>query len=166
MQQKEVIQRNDIADYLNVGTENSEQYVLMGAGFTALREKPNAKTKTKKYINEKASSTNVNSYEPQFDFEADQIIEEEAVKFIYNVGRNEKTGADCNTQYVRVELWNPVTGKDNTFTARRFNVAVVVSEMDGDDDQVIKGSLNAQGDFDDGEFNTETRTFTKSTGAE
>ena len=40
-------------------------------------------------------------------------------------------------------------------------MAVVVSKMDGEDDQVISGSLNAQGDFIDGEFNTETRTFTE-----
>ena len=159
---KEVTQRHEIADYINVCTNTYKKFVLMGAGFTALGESPNAQTKTKKYINEKASTTNVNSYQPQFDFEADQIKEDEAVQYIYGVGRNEKIGSDCITQYVRVELWNPVEGEDNTFTARMFNVAVVVSKMDGEDDQVISGSLNAQGDFIDGTFNTKTRTFTAS----
>lgn len=163
---KEVTQRHEIADYINVGTIEEKKYALMGAGFTSLGESPNAQTKTKKYINEKASTTNVNSYHPQFDFEADQIKEDEAVQFIYGVGRNEKTGSGCITQYVRVELWNPVEGEDNTFTAREFNVAVVVSKMDGEDDQVISGSLNAQGDFVDGKFNTKTRTFTKFDDAE
>ena len=156
----EVTQRHEIADYLNVGTSTEKKYALMGAGFTALGESPNAQIKTKKYINEKASTSNVNSYQPQFDFEADQIKEDEAVQFIYSVGRNEKTGAGCITQYVRVELWNPVENEENTFTAREFNVAVVVSKMDGEDDQVISGSLNASGDFVDGKFNTTTRTFT------
>lgn len=162
MSLKEVTQRHEIADYLNVGTSSEEKYALMGAGFTALGESPNAQTKTKKYINEKASTTNVSSYQPQFDFEADQIKDDEAVQFIYGVGRNEKTGSGCITQYVRVELWNPVENEENTFTARKFNVAVVVSKMDGDDDQVISGSLNSQGDFVDGKFNTKTRTFTES----
>lgn len=165
MSLKEVTQRHEIADYINVGTIAEEKYALMGAGFTALGESPNAQTKTKKYINEKASTTNVNSYQPQFDFEADQIKDDEAVQFIYNVGRNEKTGSECITQYVRVELWNPVDGEDNVFTARKFNVAVVVSSMDGEDDQVISGSLNAQGDFIDGKFDTKTRTFTEITQA-
>lgn len=156
---KEVVQRHEIADYLNIGTESEPNFALMGAGFTALSEKPNAKTKTKKYVNDKSSTTNVNSYEPQFDFKADQIKEDAAVQFVYEVGRNEKTGSGCVTQYVRVELWNKVEGKDNTFTARKFNVAVIVSDMDGEDDQVISGSLNSQGDFVDGTFNTKTRTF-------
>lgn len=172
---KEVVQRHEIADYLNVGTNEERSFALMGVGFTSLGESPNAQSKTKKYINEKSSTTNVNSYQPQFDFEADQIKEDRAVQFIYGVGRNEKTGSGCITQYVRVELWNPVKetpteGGDpvivkNTFTARLFNVAVVVSKMDGEDDQVISGSLNAQGDFVDGTFNTETREFTPTTAA-
>lgn len=163
---KEVVQRHEIADYLNVGTVEEPKFVLMGVGFTTLGETPNAQTSTKKYINEKSSSTNVNSYQPQFDFEADQIKDDEAVQCIYDIGRNEKTGADCSRQYVRVELWNPVKGKENTFTARLFNVAVVVSGMDGETDQVVSGSLNAQGDFTDGEFNTQTKTFTEATAAE
>lgn len=171
-QKKEVIQRHEIADYINTGTTAEQNFALMGVGFTALGETPNAQTSTKKYINEKSSTTNVNSYQPQFDFEADQIKDDEAVQFIYDIGRNEKTGSGCMTQYVRVELWNPVMevpegGGDpvvvpNTFTARLFNVAVVVSGMDGETDQIISGSLNAQGDFTDGTFNTETKTFTPS----
>lgn len=163
---KEVVQRHEIADYLNVGTAEDPKFVLMGVGFTTLGETPNAQTSTKKYINEKSSSTNVNSYQPQFDFEADQIKDDEAVQCIYDIGRNEKTGADCSRQYVRVELWNPVKSKENTFTARLFNVAVVVSGMDGETDQVVSGSLNAQGDFTDGEFNTQAKTFTEATAAE
>lgn len=163
---KEVVQRHEIADYLNVGTAEEPKFVLMGVGFTTLGETPNAQTTTKKYINEKSSSTNVNSYQPQFDFEADQIKDDEAVQCIYDIGRNEKTGADCSRQYVRVELWNPVKAKENTFTARLFNVAIVVSGMDGETDQVVSGSLNAQGDFTDGEFNTQTKTFAATTAAE
>lgn len=157
---KEVVQRHEIADYLNIGTADAEEWALMGVGFTTLGETPNAQTSTKKYINEKSSSTNVNSYQPQFDFEADQIKDDAAVNFIYDIGRNEKTGGDCSTQYVRVELWKPVAEQQNTFEARKFNVAVVVSGMDGETDQVVSGSLNAQGDFVDGTFNTETKTFT------
>ncbi len=159
MANKEVVQRHEIADFLNVGTADAPAFELMGVGFTKLGETPNAQTSTKKYINEKASSTSVNGYQPKFDFEADQIKNDKVVQFIYEIGRNEKTGADCSTQYVRVELWNPVEAKENTYTARQFDVAVVVSGMDGDTDQVVSGSLNAQGNFVDGTFNTKTKLF-------
>ena len=62
---KEVTQRHEIADYLNVGTADTEKYALMGAGFTALGESPNAQSKTKKYINEKASRSEEHTSELQ-----------------------------------------------------------------------------------------------------
>lgn len=156
-----VIQRHEIADYINVGSSDTPSYALMGVGFTSLSESPNAQTETKKYINEKASTTNVNSYEPAFDFEADQVKSDEAITYIYGIGRDEKTGDDCVTDYVRVELWNPVESVENTYKARKFKVAVVVSSMDGETDQVISGTLNAQGNFVDGTFDTSTKTFTE-----
>lgn len=157
----EVVQRHEIADYLNIGTTAEKKFALMGVGFTSLGESPNAQTSTKKYINAKSSTTTIKSYQPQFAFEADQIKDDEAIDFIYNIGRNELTGASAETEYVRVELWNPVTGSENTFTARMFRVSIEVSGMDGEDDQTISGNLNGKGDFVDGTFNTTTKTFTE-----
>ena len=42
-----VKQRRGFADYLNIGKDASEKYVLMGAGYTKLDESPAAQTKSR-----------------------------------------------------------------------------------------------------------------------
>lgn len=153
------VQRDEFADYLNVGTLEKPNYVLMGVGFTTLNESPGAKTKTKKYVNERTSSTSIVSYESKFPFESDLIKSQEAVIALYNVGRNHYTGADTEFDYVRVELWDKI--EKNVFAARKFKVAAEISDISGEDDQVVKGNLNAIGDPVFGVFNTETKMFTE-----
>ena len=36
------LMRKDVADYLNVGTSEAEEYVLLGYGFESLDEEPGA----------------------------------------------------------------------------------------------------------------------------
>ena len=81
---------------------------------------------------------------------------------LYDIGRNQKTGADAEMDYVRVELFQPVEGSANTFAARKFRVAVEVSSVSGEGGGIMKvtGNLNGVGDFIDGTFNTATKTFT------
>lgn len=157
----ETIMRNQVADYLNVGTTD-EQWVLMGAGFNSLDENPSAQTESKTYINDKSATSYIKGYQTQFPFDTDLIKSEAAVMALYDIGRNQKTGADAELDYVRVELFEPITGKDNTFKARRFRVAVEVSGLAGSGGETIKvtGNLNNVGTYIDGEFNTQTRTFT------
>ena len=50
---RNVVKRHQFADYLNVGDEQTPEFVLMGVGFTTLDEEPGAQTETKKYVNEK-----------------------------------------------------------------------------------------------------------------
>ena len=82
--------------------------------------------------------------------------------FLYEVGRNQKTGAEAETDYVRVELFSPVSEKENTFKARKFHVSIEVASFAGAGGETVKvtGNLNNVGSFVDGEFNTETKTFT------
>lgn len=157
---RNVIKRHQFADYLNVGTHESPEYVLMGVGFTTLDEEPGAQTETKKYVNEAASSKSVTGYETVFPFESDFIKDEKAIIALYNVGRNHYIGSDAEFEYVRVELWDAVTGKDNEYAARLFTVAAEISEVSGETDIQVSGNLNAVGDFTDGTFNTKEKTFT------
>lgn len=162
---RSVIQRHQFADYLNVSDSETPDFALMGAGFTSLNESPGAQTNTKKYVNEKTSTSSVTSYETQFPFESDLIKEQPAIIALYNVGRDHKTGSDAEFEYVRVELWNPVAtvGEEtvqNTYKARKFIVSAEISDISGEDDQVVSGNLNAVGDPVDGYFNTQTREFT------
>lgn len=155
---RNVIKRHNFADYLNVQTSDAENYALMGTGFTTLDESPGAQTESKKYVNEKASSKSVVSYETVFPFESDLIPEQEAVLALYNVGRNHCVGSDAEFEYVRVELWDKKN--ENEFAARKFVVSCEISEISGENDIQVSGNLNAVGDFVDGTFNTTTRKFT------
>lgn len=157
---RNVIKRHQFADYLNIGTGDAPQFVLMGTGFKTLDEEPGAKTESKKYVNEKAGSSSVVGYETKFPFESDLIKEQEAVIALYDVGRNHYTGSDAEFEYVRVELWDPADGKPNEFASRKFIVSAEISKFSGDNDISVSGNLNAVGDFIPGTFNTKTRTFT------
>ena len=155
-----VIQRHEFADYLNCGTSTTPDYQLMGTGFTSLNESPNAQTNTKKYVNEKSSTTSITQYQTEFAYDADLIATEACILALYNDGRDHKTGSDAVHEYVRVELWDPATTNSTTeFKARKFFVANSVSDIAGDDDIQVSGTLHAQGDPIDGTFNISTRTF-------
>lgn len=74
----ETIMRNQVADYLNVGTTD-EQWVLMGAGFNSLDENPSAQTESKTYINDKSATSYIKGYQTQFPFDTDLIKSEPAL---------------------------------------------------------------------------------------
>ena len=151
------IMRNQVADYLGVdGT-----FYLMGVGFSALDENPNAKTMQKTYISEQAATTVVTSYQTEFPYSADMISSEEAIMALYLVGRNHLTGAEAMFEYVRVDLFAPIGDQANTFEARRFIVSNVVNNNagEGGDPMTITGVLHCVGDMTLGTFNTSTNEF-------
>lgn len=156
------VMRYQVADYL--GIDNT--FALMGVGFNTLDENPSAQTDGKTYISQKAQTSQVKGYQPSFPFDTDLIKDEAAVMALYDVGRNQRTGADAEKDYVRVELFRPVSGKQNTFMARKFRVAVQVDSISGEGGGVMKcaGNLLGVGDFIDGEFNTSTQVFTETGG--
>ena len=158
---KDVLKRHQFADYLNVGTEENPDFVLMGTGFSTLDESPGAQKSTKKYVNEASKSSSITSYETSFAFESDLIKEEKAIIALYNVGRNHYTGSDAEFEYVRVELWDAAEGKTNEFAARKFIVSAEITNIKGEEEMQVSGNLNAKGDFVTGTFSTETRVFTE-----
>lgn len=56
---RDVVQRHQIADYLNIGTSESPNWVLMGVGFTSLNENFGAESESSKYVNEASESSSV-----------------------------------------------------------------------------------------------------------
>ena len=161
---KEVIQRHQFADYLNIGTSENPNWVVMGVGFTTLDETFGAESESEKYVCEPSSSSSVVSYTTVFPFEARLIKSQDAVNALYQVGRNHLTGTDAEFEYCRVELWDKkMTGGStvvaNTFAARKFIVSAEVSGVSGEKKQSLSGNLNAVGEAVDGYFNTETKTF-------
>lgn len=157
---RDVVQRHQIADYLNIGTSESPNWVLMGVGFTSLNENFGAESESSKYVNEASESSSVTSYKSVFPFEAHLIKSQEAVNALYTVGRNHLVGAEAEFEYCRVELFEGKASAESTYAARKFLVSVEVSTLEGDKKQSVKGNLNAVGDPVDGYFNTKTPAFT------
>lgn len=155
------VMRYQIADYLNVGTTGQEEYALMGNGFNSLDENPSAQSDGKVYISQKAKSNSIQNYEPSFAFDTDLMSDENTVMALYNVGRNQLTGAEAEMDYVRVELFKGNSDSD-AYPARKFKVAVQVDSIEGEggSNVSVTGSLLVVGDFIDGTFDTKTKTFT------
>lgn len=158
--------RKDIADYLDVSSDLSESYSLMGTGYNTLNETPGAQTEEKTYINDTTSTTTIKSYKSQFPFDTDLIVKEAEAKTIeklYYTGRNHLVGSDAETYYVRVDLFDPVVdGNTRYFKARKFKVAIEVSNVNGagGETMVCSGNLNCIGDPILGFFDIVTKKFT------
>lgn len=157
--------RYDVADYMDVGENGTEEYALMGVGFNSLDESPNAQVDKKAYIHERVSSAKVKGYEGQFPYKADLVKDERVVMKVYDIARNQKTGKDAEVNYLRVELFNPITDKPGVFAARKFLVAVEVSDITGEGANPLEmsGNLNQVGEFIDGQFDKSTNKFTPTT---
>ncbi len=160
-----VEQRYQQPDYIDVsGGSGSPQFELLGFGVTQLDSSPSAQTTSKRYVNQKSATQSIGSYEWTAPLEFDLIRSEKAIEFIADIGENEKTGVDAETLYVKVYMNKPVASKQNTFEAKQRRVAVEIADF-SDNDGEIQGSGNLLGktDWVNGEFNTETKTFTPAT---
>lgn len=160
-----VEQRYQQPDYIDVsGGSGSSQFELLGFGVTQLDSSPSAQTTSKRYVNQKSATQSIGSYEWTAPLEFDLIRSEAAIAYIADIGENEKTGVDAETLYVKVYMNKPVASKQNTFEAKQRRVAVEIADF-SDNDGEIQGSGNLLGktDWVNGEFNTETKTFTPAT---
>lgn len=154
-----VKQRYQEADYLNVTPGDTAKYVLMGTGFTKIDDSPSAQTTSKRYVNNKSATKSIGSYDWSAPYELDMIEAEEAIAFIAEIGRREKTGSDAETDYIRVDLLG--TKETNGYPARKRRVAIEVAEfVDSDGEITGSGNLLGKGDWEFGFFDPETGTFT------
>lgn len=167
MSSSKIKERIGFADYLNVKpTQETADYELMGAGFTDLNEAPSAKTSSKRYVNDKSETKRITGYDWSVAYTTDQIRSEPAVDFICNIGEKMLTGTETETDYVRVDLDKPVSGKESTYEARYHKIAVEVANFDNNDGEMAaSGNLLGIGDVVLGEFNTKTKVFTEASAA-
>ena len=162
----ETVKTPDVARYMNIPAEGAPDVAVwefIGVGFNSMAENPNAQTETKQYISERQSTSDMNSYQPQWAFDTDLISNQKPVMELYNISYYRKVGADAQREILLVDLFQPIEGEENTFKARRQLVSVEVSGADGEPGQTIHvtGNLNAVGDQIVGKFNTTTKTFTE-----
>ena len=154
--------RKDQAHYINTTPkEQTISYALCGTGYKELNEEHGAKTESTRYVNMSADSNSVNGYEWKVPFSADQIDSEPAIAFITDIAEMERTGQDAETDYVIVDLDEPIASKENTFRARHKKIAVAVAASEDTDGNMGKsGDFLGKSDVVEGEFNVTSSTFT------
>ena len=137
-----VRQRRIEADYLKV----SDKFEFMGVGFSSIDEKPNAQTREVRYVCDASSTQSITSYKWQADFSGDQIESEKVIEYLTAIGKECKTGADAETEYIKVDMDKKGTA-ENSYYARKFKVAVMISEFPNNDgDLGLSGSFMGLGD--------------------
>lgn len=156
-------QRTDILHFMDVTSEDkavsgSEVWQQLGAGFTSMTESPSAQTKERKFINEKSRRKNITSYAPSYAFEDLLMFNNPATRKIYDIYKQRKTGTDAVVTMVTVDAFEKAV--NGAYPAYKGKYAVEVSSCDDDDDMIIKGNLNGQGDETFGWFNPTTGTWT------
>jgi len=154
--------RYGLGDYLNTKPkEQTKAFSYMNNGFTTLDENPSAKVETTPFVGDRSASGSITGYECVFPFECQLDDNEDVIMFIYGISRNQLTGEDAETDYVRADIFNAEEG-GKTCPARLFRVAVEVTNVAGEGTQIVKisGNLHQVGDFTEGTFDVETRTFT------
>lgn len=164
-------QRTDIAVYMDVTNVegvtkegNDPVYTNAGAAWTQFTESPNAQTKERKYINEKTARSNITSYKPSWAFEVLLMYKRPEIKQIYDIVKKRKTGASTIITFVVVDLFDKRS--DGVYGARFVKGAVQVSNLDDDDDMIMKGTIYNQGDEVLGTFDTSKGIFVADESAE
>lgn len=150
--------------YINVAKPGTETptYELLGFGVTQLDDSPSAQTSSKRYVNQKSATQAVTSYEWTAPLEFDLIRSEKAIEFIADIGENEKTGSEAETDYILVYLEKPVAEKAGSYEAKRRKVAVEISDFSDNDGEIQgSGNLLGVGEWVKGTFDTKTKTFTE-----
>lgn len=163
----EDIMSYDEARYLDVeatkADDATEDIQLMNVGVTKFDESSNPTEKSKQYVGDKSKTNIVTGYDNQFSIESDLIKNEKVIQYLYSIFRDRKTGKYAQQNLYIVELWNPVTGEENTYKARKLLTTAVISSKTSTPGETItfSGDLKGIGDFVDGTFNTSTKKFTE-----
>lgn len=156
--------RHVVANYLKLeGTGGTKAYERLTMGFSELNESFSPVVSSKRYIHQKAATSNISSYEWQSDFTADVIESEAAIQAIKKIAEQELVGDDCIFDYCIVDTEAP-GATDGTYKARERQVVVVIDELNDEDGELqFTGSFRGVTDWTQGEFNPTTKTFTPAT---
>jgi hypothetical protein len=136
--------------------------INLGGVITSLNESTNPIESEKHYIHQKSATVNVTGYSNEFPIDMDWVKGDAVFDDFYEIYYKRKTGSDIKRDHYIVNLWEPITGSENTYKARKINQSVEITEANGDpgSQKTMTGSLKG-GDFVYGTFNTSTKVFTE-----
>lgn len=155
--------RTEVIPFMNLGTYDAPDWNRCGRGWKKFQENPNAKTESEQYINEESETTDTVGYSPQYNIECNLMYTDPTIKKVYGIAKDRKTGSDAVLDMLIVDKFD---GEETACTARRENLAVAISSIDGTKKMAMSGNLNCQGGSTKGKFNLKTKTFTPDAGAD
>ncbi len=145
-----IVTRPDIMVFMNIGTADSPIWERCGKGWKKFAENPNAQTEPTQYINDASETIDTVSYSPQYSFECDLMPNQPTIKKVYDIAKDRKTGSEAVIDVLIVDTFEK--DEQGAYTARRENLAVAVSSLDGTKKMAMSGNLNGQGDGVKGTF--------------
>jgi len=135
--------------------------ITLGGVITELTESSNPTESEKQYIHQKSVTVKVTGFNNEFPITMDMVKGDAVYEDFYDIWFKRKVGQDAQRDHYIVNLWQPVTGSENTYQARKITQTVSITEANGDpgEQKQLSGSLKG-GDFVYGTFNVSTKTFT------
>ena len=154
--------REKLMHYLNIGTKDEPNYVLLGDGITSLTEEFNPEQETKHYINMASAASKVKSYAPSISVEKEYIKEEALQTWINEKIRVLPIGVEAETDYIRINILEGGT-EDGSYPAIKRPCTYQFDSIGGDGggDLMNNMTITGNGDQVQGTFNIKTLTFTE-----
>lgn len=157
--------RDERLVFLNVKKGETDTYALMGNGFTDLTTSGNPTSDSKQYVHQKVASGSVSGYAPSTSFTGEVFDSDDAAEYIMDIADHWRTDEKAHTDIIIVDTWKKGTAA-NSYLARKQNIVISIDNPgSGSAGSVLglTGTLQHSGEPVDGEFNTETLTFTPKT---
>lgn len=154
--------REKLMHFFNIGTKEAPKYELLGDGITSLTEEFNPETESKHYINKAAASSSVKSYAPSISVEKEYIKEEALQNWINEKIKVLPTGADAESDYIRINILEGATA-EGMYPAVKRPCTYQFDSIGGDAGNVIMNNMTITGNGDAvyGTFNVKDKTFTE-----
>ena len=120
----------DEAHYFGVPTVSGNTTTVtnfLGGVITSLTESANPTESEKQYIHQKSAVTSVTGFNNEFPITMDMVQGDEVFDDFYGLFYNRATGTDLKRDHYIVNLWEPVSGSENTYKARKINQTVEIT---------------------------------------
>lgn len=155
------VTRNLIREYYGIPSGNSVTYAYVNVGFVKCNEESNPKIDKTAFVGDANATCTVTGYENGWEYEAQYVKGDPVVDDLAAIGREQKTGADCERTLISVDMTAPVSGQTGVYEARKATIAVEANPPAGDPRSVTKlsGTFHQTGDLVTGVFNVTAKTF-------
>lgn len=158
-----LISRAEFLSFMNISKDAATQnFELMGEGFTELAEEKNPKEYSRQYVHEKTERTDVVGYATSISYSIDAYSNNNVIARISEVHDKELIGTDAQVDIVNV---NTFEGTQGAYKAYKRRYAIIPSSKgSGVEALVYAGTFKAVGDIVPGTFDIETKKFTPESG--